>query len=110
MCAAFCTSLRLPFFALERSELCRCGVVPANSPHSDKAPAHIEGGGYEPVLGPPNGTRAAKPVPEGVRVGDPRFECHLGRCKGDSSLMGCGSERAYDLYRNTDPCMLYRDC
>ncbi|CAM9906905.1 unnamed protein product [Scytosiphon promiscuus] len=110
MCEAFCTSLRLPFFAVERSEYCRCGVLPANSPQSYYPPAYIKGGGYEPVPGPPNATLAAKPVPAGVKVGDSRFECHRGRCGASSNMWGCGSEKAYDLYRNTDPCVLYRDC
>lgn len=110
MCEALCTSLRYPFFALEKSDYCRCGVMPANSPRSDKTPAYIKGGGYEPVPGPPNATLAAKPEPEGVTVGDRRFECHRGRCGGNPKMWGCGAERAYDLYRNIDPCVLYRSC
>eukprot|EP00752_Nemacystus_decipiens_P002399 g2263.t1 len=110
MCEALCTSLRYPFFALEKSDYCRCGVMPANSPRSDKTPAYIKGAGYEPVPGPPNATLAAKPMPEGVRVGDPRFECHRGRCGGNRNMWGCGAARAYDLYRNIDPCVLFRDC
>lgn len=110
MCEAFCTSFRYPFFALENSDECRCGVMPANSPRSDITPAYIEGAGYEPIPGPPNATRAAKPSPEGVQVGDPRFECYKGRCGGDPEMLGCGAEKVYDLYRNTEPYILYRDC
>lgn len=109
MCEAYCTSLRFPFFAVDNSEYCRCGVMPANSPQSDFVPAYIEGAGYEP-LRPPNGTRAAKPMPAGVTVGDPRFECHRARCGASSKMWGCGARKAYDLYRNVDPCVLFRDC
>lgn len=110
ICEAFCTSNRYPFFALEKADLCRCGATSTNSPSSDKLPAYIEGGGYEPSIGSSNATRIAKPSPEGVQVGDPRFLCHQGRCGGNPEMMGCGTEIAYDLYRNTEPCVLYQAC
>ena len=110
MCEAFCTSLRYPFFALEDSQWCHCGVIPSNTPRSVQVPAYLPGKGYEPDLSPPNASHAAKSVPEGVRVGDPRFACHLGRCSGNPSLWGCGGDAALDVYMNLEPCVLFRDC
>lgn len=52
---------------------------------------------------------AGKPLP-GATVGDPRFQCHMGRCAGDPAMWGCGAARTLDVYKITKPCVLYREC
>ena len=110
VCEAYCTSLRYPFFALENSEWCHCGVIPSNTPRSVQIPAYLPDQFYKPNLLPPNGSQAAKPEPRDVRVGDTRFACHQKRCSGNTLLWGCGAKSAVDLYMNLEPCVLFRDC
>lgn len=108
VCEALCTSLRYPYFALEKSHWCRCGVMMYNTPRSVREPAYTPESRPE-KSGPPDMAMAGKPLP-GVRVGDSRFQCSTERCAGDSTIFGCGSASAYDLYKVVDPCVIYRDC
>lgn len=72
-------------------------------------PAWVEGAEpYEEVTSFPDVCTAGLPWP-GAHVGDPDFQCSL-PCSGDVTMAGCGGEKAWDMYRLTNPCIIFDDC
>lgn len=108
LCGAFCNSLRLPFFAVHRSDWCRCGVIPRIAGTAIREPAWAEDAETHLEIDEPDTTASALPLP-GAYVGDPNFQC-VYACGGNSSMQGCGADKAWDMYSVTTPCVLFRNC
>lgn len=51
---------------------------------------------------------AGLPLP-GITIGDPNYQCR-GSCDGNKTMLGCGGDRAWDLYSVVTPCVLFQDC
>ena len=75
---------------------------------SVRQPAWAEDAGPHLDFDEPDAATAAMPIP-GATVGDSRFQC-MNTCSGDTTRLGCGGDKAWDMYSVRRPCVLFGGC